>query len=344
MRTTFLKLKEEPMSKSISRRTFSKAVAAAATVTALVTTPAAAQEPIRIAYLSPSFDISDAWEHVFWSLQGRLDELNVPYEIQSLAVATHVAHAEQLAQVEAVITSEFDYVFLGPTEFEAAIPSLKKLKAAGIPTVVYNYTQAHEDEDVQGLQYVGFSHFKGGQLSGAWAASHINGNGKIAILQGAPGIASDQRRDGFLDIINNFDGIEVVMGPYTDFDRTKAFDAAENLLAAHDNIDLIYGVSTTIGLGAGQAVRQKGLSEEIATMGFGGTGDEVTAMAEGWLTASVLRPIDDSGAAVADAFFAHMNGETPDLIWGGAFVMVDNQSDATAIVEYANRYSADNMQ
>ena len=53
--------------------------------------------------------------------------------------------------------------------------------------------------------------------------------------------------------------------------------------------------------------------------------------------------IKRSCAAVADAFVAHMNGETPDLIWGGAFVMVDNQSDAGAIVEYANRYSADKM-
>ena len=330
------------MLNSISRRVFSTFAIAAASIT-FVSAPASAQNPIKIAYLSPSFDISDAWEHVYWSIQGRLEELGVPFEIQSLAVQNHTAHAEQLAQVEAVIQTGVDYVFLGPTEFEAAIPSLKKLKKAGIPTVVYNYTQAHENEDVQGIQYVGFSHFKGGQLSGAWAASHMDGNGKIAIIQGAPGIASDQRRDGFLDIIENFDGIEVILGPYTDFDRTKAFDAAENLLAAHDDIDLIYGVSTSIGLGAGQAIRQKGLSEEIASMGFGGTGDEITAMSEGWLTASVLRPIDDSGAAVADAFVAHMNGETPDLIWGGAFVMVDNQSDAGAIVEYANRYSADKM-
>lgn len=329
---------------NFTRRLFSTTIAAVATCVALVATPVMAKDPVRIAYLSPSFDISDAWEHVYWSLQGRLDELGVPYEIQNLAVSSHVAHAEQLAQVEAVIQGGVDYVFLGPTEFEAAIPSLKKLKAAGIPTVVYNYTQAHEDEDVQGLQYVGFSHFKGGQLSGAWAASHINGNGTIAIIQGAPGIASDQRRDGFLDIVENFDAINVILGPYTDFDRAKAFDAAENLLVANPDIDLIYGVSTSIGLGAGQAVRQKDLSGKIATMGFGGTGDEVTAMKEGWLTASVLRPIDDSGAAVADAFVAHMNGEKPDLIWGGAFVMVDNQSDAGAIVEYANRYSAEKME
>ena len=58
---------------------------------------------MRIAYLSPSFDISDAWERVFWSMQGRLEELGVDFEVQQLAVASHVDHAGQLAQVESVI-------------------------------------------------------------------------------------------------------------------------------------------------------------------------------------------------------------------------------------------------
>ena len=47
-----------------------------------------AANPMRIAYLSPSFDVSDAWERVYWAIQGRLDELGVKYEIQALAVAS----------------------------------------------------------------------------------------------------------------------------------------------------------------------------------------------------------------------------------------------------------------
>lgn len=78
-------------------------------------------------------------------------------------------------------------------------------------------------------------------------------------------------------------------------------------------------------------------------MGFGGTGDEIVAMDEGWLTASVLRPIDDSGVAVADAIVAHMKGEPVPQVWSGPFVMVDKDSDADEIVAYANRYSKPKM-
>ena len=300
-------------------------------------------ETMKIAYLSPSFDISDAWERVFWAIQGRLDELGVDYEIQSLAVSSHVDHAGQLAQVESVIAKGVDYVFLGPTEYEACIPALRKLKKAGIPTIVFNYLDPHEDEQARAMTYVAFSHLLGGKISGSWASMHLGGKGKIAILQGAPGVASDRRMEGFLSVVEQYPDIEVIIGPHTDFDRSKAYEAAQNLLAAHDDLDLIYGVSTTIGLGAGQAVRQIGKSDEIATMGFGGTGDEIIAMKEGWLTASVLRPIDDSAVGVADAFVAHSKGETPPQSWSGPFKMIDKWSDAEDIVEYANRYSKPKM-
>jgi len=309
----------------------------------LLTTGVNAASPMRIAYLSPSFDISDAWERVFWAIQGRLDELGVKYEIQSLAVSSAVDHAGQLAQVESVIAKGVDYVFLGPTEYEAAIPALRKLKKAGIPTVVYNYLTPHEDLNARAMTYVAFSHTLGGKISGSWASMHLGGSGKIAILQGAPGVASDRRMEGFLSIIRQYPNIEYVIGPHTDFDRLKAFNAAQNLLAAHDDIDLIYGVSTTIGLGAGQAIKQIGKSDKIASMGFGGTGDEITAMREGWLTASVLRPIDDSGVGVADAFVAHSLGKPVPQSWSGPFKMIDKWSDADDIITYSNRYSKPKM-
>ena len=97
------------MTKLYNRRTLAKLTSAAVVsavalgMGAMTPTPAKADDPIKIAYLSPSFDISDAWEHVYWAIQGRLEELEVHFEIQLLAVSTHVAHAEQLAQVEAVM-------------------------------------------------------------------------------------------------------------------------------------------------------------------------------------------------------------------------------------------------
>ena len=314
--------------------------AAGAIALGIVSTVQSAEtETIEIAYLSPSFDVSDAWERVYHAMSGRLDELGVEYEVQQLAVANATDHAGQLAQVESVIQKGVDYVFLGATEYESAIPALLQLKAAGIPTVVYNFLEPHQDEQARAMRYIAFDHEEGGRLAGAWAAMALNGKGTIAILQGVPGVVSDKRMNGFRSIVENFPDIEVVVGVHTDFDRVKAFDATQNLLTARDDIDLIYGVSTAVGLGAGQAVRQAGKSDEIMTMGFGGTGDEITAMAEGWLSASPLRCIDDSGVAVADAFVQEMNGEEVSVVWSGPFRMIDANTDAAAMIEQCTRYS-----
>ena len=201
-----------------SRRLFVATSAAVLLATAALPVRA---ETLRIAYLSPSFDLSDAWERVYWSMQGRLDELGIDYEMQALAVASHVDHAGQLAQVEAVIARGVDYVALGPTEYEAAIPALRKLKDAGVPTVLYNYLEPHQDEKARAMSYIAFSHLTGGQMSGEWAVDHIGGSGKIAIIQGAPGVTNDLRVGGFMEIIDQNPDIEVVMGPHTDFDRVK---------------------------------------------------------------------------------------------------------------------------
>ena len=71
----------------ISRRLVVTMTASIALATSLATTAVKA-EPWRIAYLSPSFDTSDAWERNFWAIQGRLDELGIEYEMQALAVSS----------------------------------------------------------------------------------------------------------------------------------------------------------------------------------------------------------------------------------------------------------------
>ena len=120
-------------------RRFSRRLFIASSTAALLATASlpAYAEKMRIAYLSPSFDLSDAWERVYWSMQGRLDELGIDYDMQALAVASHVDHAGQLAQVEAVIARGVDYVALGPTEYEAAIPALLSLIHISEPTRPY---------------------------------------------------------------------------------------------------------------------------------------------------------------------------------------------------------------
>ncbi|MGF1626122.1 MAG: sugar ABC transporter substrate-binding protein [Alphaproteobacteria bacterium] len=328
------------------RRTVGAAMVGAAM--ALSAGSASAQEEGRvyqIAFITPSFDISDAWERVYYAAQARLDELGVEYETQLLSMERHNDHATQLQQVESVIARGVDYVFFGPAEFETAVTPLRMMNEAGIGVVVYNFLEPHAEEDARALQYIAFDHHEGGRLTGEWIALNTLGKGmteaKVAIIQGTAGVVSDQRRDGILSVLDMHPTIEVVLGPYADFDRVKGYEAAQNLMAAHDDLDLIIGLSTTMGLGAAQAIRQAGLSDQIMSMGYGGTADEIVAINEGWLSASISRNIDDSGAQAADTWVKHMNGELDQIpvSWSGPYFMIDAVADADAFVAHATRYS-----
>lgn len=307
----------------------------------IVGTQAALAKKYRIAYLSPSFDISDAWERIWIAMQYRLDELGVDYELITLATSSHVAHEEQLNQVESVIMRGVDYVMLGPTAFDACVPALKALGEAGVPVVVYNYTQAHEDPEAKGavIQYIGFDHGFGGRLVGAWIATHLSGKGEIAVIYGAPGPISDGRGGEAIKVLDLFPDIEVVFEYYADFNRVKAYEATNDLLMAQPDINVIYCCSTAMALGAASSVAEVGKSDQIAVLGFGCTGEELEAIRKGTMAASPLRLIDDSGVGIADAFYAHMQGKKIPQIWSGPFVMVDNYEEGKGWYERATRIS-----
>jgi ABC-type sugar transport system substrate-binding protein len=279
----------------------------------------------QIAYLSPSFDISDAWERIWVAMKYRLDELGVKYELITLATSSAVAHDEQLAQVESVIMRGVDYVMLGPTGFDACVPALKALKEAGVPTVLYNFTEAHEDPEAKAavLQYIGFDHGVGGRMVGEWIVDHLDGKGKVAIIYGPPGPISDGRGGEAKKIMQKTD-IEIVFEYYADFDRMKSYAATNDLLMAEPDLEVIYACSTTMALGAASAVAEIGKSDQIAVIGFGCTGEELDSICKGTMAMSPLRMIDDSGMGVADAFYAHMQGKEIPKIWSGPFIMVDD--------------------
>ncbi|MCK4804771.1 MAG: substrate-binding domain-containing protein [Spirochaetes bacterium] len=302
--------------------------------------PGAEDDVYQIAYLSPSFDISDAWERIWVSMKYRLDELGVNYDLITLATSSHVAHDEQLAQVESVIMRGVDYVMLGPTAFDACVPALKALKEAGVPAVVYNYTEAHKDPEAKAavLQYIGFDHGVGGRMVGEWIVDHLDGKGKVAIIYGAPGPISDGRGGEAKKIMQKTD-IEIVFEYYADFNRMKGYEATNDLLMAEPDVDVIYACSTTMALGAASAVAEIGKSDQIAIIGFGCTGEELDAICNGTMAGSPLRMIDDSGVGVADAFYAHMQGKKIPQIWSGPFIMVDNCEEGRKHYVAATRIS-----
>jgi len=267
-------------------------------------------EPIQIGYTSPGFDLSDALGRYYDSFVARLDEIGIPYEVVLNTVASHTAHAEQLAQVEAFIESDMDFVVLSATELQAQVVSMKALRDAGVPFILMNFPRPLTDEEVDGAQplaYVGHDHEVGAIMTGEWTCDRTGGEPiKAAVIGGAPGSAHDQRTGGWKDVVENCN-VEIVYETNTTWQREDGYDAAIAILQGYPEVTFINAVASGIGLGAQAAANELG-RDDVDITGFGGTLDELESMLRGEMAGSITRMTDDNGVAMAEILYLIHNG------------------------------------
>ncbi|MEN3187028.1 MAG: substrate-binding domain-containing protein [Atribacterota bacterium] len=298
-------------------------------------------KPVRIGFVTPSFDISDAWERWYWSMYLRLEEAGVPFEVTLQATSRHDAHDEQLAQVESLIAAGVDFIVLGPTELDAQRVAINKVHEAGIPLIILNFCRPLEGDD-KTLMYVAFDHEFGGYLTGVHIAKVTGGKGKLAGLRMIPGTLDDQRWGGAMAVIKQTD-IEVVYETYAEANRQKAYEATMDIMTAHPDLNVIYATSTAMAIGAVAALETLGRLD-VAVYGFGGTADEIDAMLKGKQMGSVFRFQDDAGVAVAEAIQRYLEGKKDSIpqSYMGDMVMTDktlSRDQFKELVERGFRYS-----
>ncbi len=312
-------------------------------------------EPVTIALVFPSLDLSDAWARGHAGLVGRLDELGVPYQLDTFGTS-HDDHSLQLAHLETTMARGYDYVIVGPTEILVQMSIIEEMIEAGIGVIVWNYStplqewgEARYPEGGQPLAYVGFSHAEGAHILGEYFVerlrNEVDGTPKVAHLRGIPGITDDQRSGVAMQHFQDA-GFEIVHETYANWARDQGYAATLNIVGAYPDVDHIHIVSTAMAIGAVEALDEVGRAGEILLNGWGGGSEEQLHLLEGNLHATVMRMQDDWGVALAEIIKFDLEGridEVPLAVSGGMQLVDDTftRADIDAILEYAFRYSGD---
>ena len=135
---------------------------------------------------------------------------------------------------------------------DALIPGIQKANEAGIPVVMFNTITELEGADV--YAYSGYNQYGGGAKIADWVNEQTGGEAKVAIIEGLPSDFTTQRMGGFVDrAAEAYPGIEVVATQPGDWVRETGMNAAMDMLQAHPEINVIYGLSDEMALGAVQA-------------------------------------------------------------------------------------------
>jgi ribose transport system substrate-binding protein len=92
----------------------------------------------------------------------------------------------------------------------------------------------------------------------------------------------------------------------------KAFRAAEDILQAHPDLDVIFGINDETALGALAAIEKAGRVGQVLVIGFGGKEEAIKAVDEGRLYADVITYPRQIGARSILAVVDYMNGNHVD--------------------------------
>lgn len=225
---------------------------------------------------------------------------------------------KQNADVQDLITKGIDVLILNPTNPTAVVPALTAAKQANIQVVTVDRPT---EEKV--AAFVGRDNKEMGRIAGKQAVALLGGegkaSGKVIELQGdAGGKVMMDRHDGFHEIVGKEPGVKIVEGPYSDYIRSKAVKAFQDLLQANPDVSLVYAHNDDMALGALQVLEQANMLDKVKIVGIDGLSEAVKAIIDGKYSATVFNDPIKLGSIVVDTALKVAKGEqVPEYVDGG---------------------------
>jgi ribose transport system substrate-binding protein len=242
--------------------------------------------------------------------EARAQELGI--KLTALAPEGGQADIEGEVQImEDVIIKGVDAIVIDCSDHAALNPTIKQANDAGIPVVLFNDIVDFDDLAALGGHYdsyVGLNSFDAAKQVGEYCSENSE-PGKVAILEGLAGIvASQERAEGFVAGLS--DEFEVATSQPANWDKNEAYNVIQNILTADPDIKVVWAVNSMMGMGAIQAIKDMGMMDQIDVYDFDCEVDDVAAIKEGTLKATLRYPTKEWAALAVNTAFALVNGET----------------------------------
>jgi len=296
-------------------------------------------KPIKIAIIYPAEQSSDYWRRSVSTLEKRLSELNVSYEINSYFSRPTVDISLQSEQLNSAIAWEPDYLIytLDALRHQAMI---ERILLRGKPKLILQNitTPLQQWQQLKPFLYTGFDHEKGTQLLADQMLDQ-HPQGKYSMLYFSRGYVSKMRGDTFTQQAASHADLKLVSSYYTKGNSDIAYKATLATLKKTPDVNMIFACSTDIALGAIKALDESNLTNQVTLNGWGGGDREIEALLDGKLDLTVMRMNDDSSVAMAEAIKMDISGQSSNVphIYSGDIVLLSRNTDKDEINQLKKR-------
>lgn len=194
--------------------------------------------------------------------------------------------SNQMSSVENLIVRQVDVLLINPVDSDAVASAIKAANNANIPVITVDRGSSGGEV----VTHIASDNVIGGEMAGERIVELVDGSGKIVELQGIPGTSAARARgEGFHNIVDEIEDIEVVASQPAGFDRSEGMTVMENILQAHQDIDAVFAHNDSMALGAVQAIEAAGRLNEIDIVGFDAIDDALQAIKNGKMDATIAQ-------------------------------------------------------
>jgi inositol transport system substrate-binding protein len=194
---------------------------------------------------------------------------------------------KQTADVEAGVVQGVSGIVISPIDVNAMAPAIKTAIDNGVPVVTIDRRVA----GVEGITaHVGADNVKGGEAQGEWVLANYPNGAKIINLQGQPGASpAIDRNQGLHNVLDaHQDKYQIVAEQTANFQRAEGLSVTESLLAGMSTSpDVIVAANDDMALGAIEAVKARGIADQVKVIGFDALPEALGAVRDGALAGTV---------------------------------------------------------
>jgi len=177
---------------------------------------------------------------------------NIDVEIHSTPDDTK----KQILDIEGFIQRKVDAIVVAPNEWEPLRPVIEKAYDAGIPVVLVD-RKVNSDKYTA---FVGGDNLEVGRRAAHFIIDNLPNGGNIIEIEGLQSSTSSQeRKQGFHEVLDSFPKIKVVATAHADWKREMAYDIMYNDIGpklGDTKVDIVFAYNDRMAIGAKESLQR----------------------------------------------------------------------------------------
>lgn len=154
---------------------------------------------------------------------------------------------KQISDMQDLITKKVDAIVITAASPTALAPVVEEATEAGIKVVSFDNVVETEEQ----VATVGIDEKEFGRIGAEWLVDKLDGKGKIVVLNGIAGTATDSLRwGGAEEVFKQYPDIEILGSVNASWDYAQGKAAMESMLSAYPEIDGVWSQGGAMTQGA----------------------------------------------------------------------------------------------